>query len=261
MAVFVPGFVHDIFVSYTHEDNRTFDRDAVWVETLVANLRDALLQKLQHDQLDIWREPHLSSSEPFPDAIRGAVTQAATLLVILAEHYLTSEWCRRELNLFLRAAEQTGAVTGRIFLVCLDNLDPNHWPAAFRGLLGWKFFEQAYPGAPARLLGTPAANDLDKRLYFQQLDDLSGELANKLLEMKKVAEGQERPKPQPDPNAPTVFLAEATPELDDLRHNIRRYLQQANTMCCRRRITTVHRRLSVQPRKPISARVFYSSNC
>ena len=36
------------------------------------------------------------------------------------------------------------------------------------------------------------------------------------------------PEPQPPNNSPVVFLAEATPDLDDLRDNIRRYLTQAN---------------------------------
>jgi hypothetical protein len=188
MPAFVSGFEHDVFVSYVHVDNRKFDRDIGWVETLVEHLREALPQKLQRGQSDIWRDPRLSSSEPFPEAIREAVTHAATLLVILSESYLTSEWCRQELALFLEAAKQTGGATGRIFLVRLDALDHNRWPEAFHSLLGQKFFEQANVDAPARTLGTPLANDPEKRTYFQRVDDLSGELAAKLLQMKQAAE-------------------------------------------------------------------------
>jgi hypothetical protein len=226
MSAFVPGFTHDIFVSYVHVDNRKFGKDIGWVETLVDDLREALPQKLQRVQPDIWRDPRLSGSEPFSDAIRDAVTRAATLLVLLSESYLTSEWCRKELDLFLQAAAQSGGATGRIFLVRLDDLAPNRWPAAFHGLLGQKFFEQAHADAPTRTLGTPPANDPDKRLYFQRLDDLSGELAKKLLAMKELVEEQETP--PLTTNAPAVFLAEATPDLDDLRDNIRRYLMQAD---------------------------------
>src|SRR5262249_8430565 len=111
----------------------------------------------------------------------------------------------------------------------------NRWPAAFHGLLGQQFFEQANVDAPARTLGTPAANDPGGHLYFQRLDDLSVELAKKLLQMKQAAEiaaatpgTQEPPGSQPPDNSPAVFLAEATPDLDDLRDNIRRYLNQAN---------------------------------
>jgi hypothetical protein len=235
MSAFVPGFVHDVFVSYVHVDNRKFDRDVGWVETFVENLREALPPKLQRSQPEIWRDLRLSSSEPFSDGIRAAVSHAATLLVILSESYLTSEWCQRELDLFLQAAAPTGGVTGRIFLVRVDAIDHNRWPKEFRGLLGQKLFEQANVNAPARTLGTPLANDPEKRLYFQRLDDLSGELATKLREMKQAAElsaaspeTQPSPEPQPPDNFPVVFLAEATPDLDDLRDNIRRHLKQAN---------------------------------
>ena len=235
MPTLVPGFEHDLFVSYVHVDNRKFGQDVGWVETLVENIREALPQKLQRGQPDIWRDPRLSSSEPFPDAICEAVTHSATLLVILSENYLTSEWCQRELELFLKAAEQTGGATGRIFLVRLDTLDHNRWPEAFHGLLGQKFFEQANVDAPARTLGTPLADDQKERLYFQRLDDLSDELATKLRTMKQAAElaaaspgAQAAPGLQPTNNSPAVFLAETTPDLDDLRDNVRRYLNQAS---------------------------------
>jgi hypothetical protein len=234
MPTFVPGFEHDVFVSYVHVDNRKYGQEIGWVETLVENLREALPQKLRRDQPDVWRDPRLSSSEPFPDAIRKAVTHSATLLVILSESYLTSEWCQRELALFLETAEQTGGATGRIFLVRLDALDHNRWPEAFHGLLGQKFFEQANVDTPARTLGTPLAHDPERRLYFQRLDDLSSELATRLLNMKQAAEipaastgTQESSGSQPPHNSPAVFLAEATPDLDDLRDNIRRHLNQA----------------------------------
>ena len=94
MITFVPGFEHDVFVSYVHVDNRKYGQNVGWVEKLVENLREALPQKLGRAQSDIWRDPRLSSSEPLPDAIRKAVTHSATLLVMLSESYLTSEWCR-----------------------------------------------------------------------------------------------------------------------------------------------------------------------
>jgi hypothetical protein len=235
MPAFVPGFKHDVFVSYAHVDNRKFGREVGWVEILVENLREALPQKLKRGQPDVWRDPRLSSHEPFAEEIREAVTQAATLLVVLSESYLTSDWCGQELALFLEAAKQTGGAKGRIFLLRLDRLEPDSWPEPFHGLLGQKFFEQPTVDAPARTLGTPAADDPGQKLYFQRLDDLSGELGSKLLQMKQAADievavpnTQTSPGPQPGDGSPVVFLAETTPDLDDLRDNVRRYLNQAN---------------------------------
>jgi hypothetical protein len=135
----------------------------------------------------------------------------------------------------LEAAGQNGGSTGRLFVVRLDALDYTSWPDAFSDLLGFQFFEQANPDAPARTLGTPLADDPRDRLYFQRLDDLSSELADRLHEMKSA---QEMPAQSPDSpdtsdslsaeDSPTVFLAEATPDLDDLRDNLRRHLKQLN---------------------------------
>ena len=55
---------------------------------------------------------------------------------------------------------------GRIFLVRLDALEYNRWPTAFHGLLGQQFFQQANVDAPARILGTPSADDPQERRTF-----------------------------------------------------------------------------------------------
>ena len=54
MAAFVPGFEHDVFVSYTHVGNRKFRGNVGWVETFVNDLREALGQKLKRSQAAIW---------------------------------------------------------------------------------------------------------------------------------------------------------------------------------------------------------------
>src|SRR5262249_42036639 len=151
-AALVPGFAHDLFVSYAHRDNRTFGHDEGWVAIFDKNLREALAHKLKRGQPDIWRDQRLSSSDPFSAAIQEAVIHTAVLLVILSENYLESEWCQQELTLFLEAAKHTGGATGRIFLVSLDAVNYTRWPAAFQHLLGVQFYEQANVDAPAYTL-------------------------------------------------------------------------------------------------------------
>jgi len=96
-------------------------------------------------------------------------------------------------------------------------------------------YEQANVDAPANTLGTPLAHDPGERLYWQRLDDLSRELAKRLEQRKQATESvaaapapQEAPASPPPPGAPAVFLAETTPDLDEVRDTIRRYLQQAS---------------------------------
>lgn len=235
MAASISGFAHDIFISYAHRDNRTFGRPQGWVVTFEAHLREALLHKLTRGEADIWRDQRLSSSDPFSAAIQEAVSSAATLLVILSENYLASDWCQQELALFLRATQHTGGAAGRIFLACVDTVDYTRWPVAFHHLLGIQLYEQANVDAPANTLGTPMATDVGGRLYWQRLDDLSRELAKKLTQMRSTGETpdvvpapQDTPTPASPPTAPAVFLAETTPDLDAVRDTIRRYLQQAS---------------------------------
>lgn len=231
MSAFVTGFKYDVFVSYAHVDNCKFGESTGWVETLVELLREALPQKLGRSEANIWRDPCLSGSEPFSEALQDAVTGSATLLVILSKNYLSSEWCRKELELFLESAAHNGGAKGRLFLVRLDALQHQDWPDAFEGLLGHQFYEQANVDARLHTLGTLAADDPDKLQYFQQLDDLRGELAKKLLQLKAESTPPKLPDSSSDPiptdDAPAVFLAEVTPDLDELRDNVRRYLQQA----------------------------------
>jgi hypothetical protein len=236
MGALVPGFSHDVFVSYTHVDNRTFGQSAGWMQRFVTNLREALPQKLKRGEPNIWYDVRLSHSEPFSSGIRDAISQTATLLVMFSQSYLASPWCQRELELFLEAAEQTSGATGRIFLIRLDDTDSHLGPKALHELLGYKFFlEQIAPNASVHTLGTPMAEDPGERLYFQRLDDLSVELAKRLLHMCDAAMAPETANPasiMPEEldrsTSPAIFLAEATPDLDDLRDNIRRHLRQMN---------------------------------
>jgi hypothetical protein len=64
MVAFVPGYAHDVFISYAHRDNRAFGRDEGWVVLFDKNLREALSHKLKRGQPDIWRDQRLSSSDP-----------------------------------------------------------------------------------------------------------------------------------------------------------------------------------------------------
>lgn len=107
MPAYVPGFDHDVFVSYAHVDNVSLsdNPEEGWVYTLKDNLKKLLSQKLGRTEWgDIWIDLRLPRDEPFPSKISDAVQSSATLLVVLSDGYLESDWCRQELELFLKAA-------------------------------------------------------------------------------------------------------------------------------------------------------------
>ncbi len=241
MPAYVPGFDYDVFVSYAHVDNVSLSDDPRegWVYTLKDNLKKLLSQKLgRADWGDIWIDYSLPRDEPFPKKLSDAVQSSVTLLVVLSEGYLESDWCRQERELFLETAGRSAVNEGRVFLVRRTDLKHDCWPEPFHGLLGYEFFTKTREEVPAQTLGWPHAdpkNEAD-RPYFQRVDDLSGNLKKRLQAMKKEAAKPDEPPltvdkaeqaVRPTDQYPVnIFLAETTPDLGDLRDQIRRHLGQ-----------------------------------
>ena len=239
MSAFVPEFEYDIFVSYSHVDNLVLSGapDSGWVHTFVDNLKCLLAQKLgKTGRGSIWIDRRLSGNQPFPDEIAQAVSHTAALLVFLSDGYLQSDWCRKEREIFLQAAQRTGGSDGRIFLVRLTDLDHELWPPEFGRQLGYPFFSKDYEEATPHILGMPfpdPRNPVD-RPYFDRLDDLSRELGAQIKRMVEqgppgAASGPSSavsPETTTAGTRPTVFLAETTVDLEELRDNFQRHLAQ-----------------------------------
>ncbi len=228
-AAFVPSFDHDVFVSHAHVDNQPLlvptGASAGWVDTLVENLKRLLSQQLgRKDWGKLWFDPTLRGNEPFPPVLQEAVSRSATLLVILSEGYLQSDWCRREREAFLQAAAQQGDTQGRLFVVQLMDIERSRWPQEFGDLLGYEFFSKEREHQPARILRM-LADDPGNQLYFARLDKLSLELADCL---RRRREQPATPVQQPAAITAeiTIFLAEVTPDLGDLGDNLRSQLKQ-----------------------------------
>ena len=228
MPAFVPDYEHDLFVSYAHVDNQERipgNELSAWVATFADQLKIVLGQKLgRADWGDSWRDPRLRGNEPITPEIEHAVRNSAILVAVLSEGYLESEWCQRELDLFLESRGGPEGANGRLFVVALSEIDRARWPDVFGDLLGYKFF--AKEDGRARTLAVPVL-DPKEQLYFTRLDDLSTDLADRL---KKLKEG-------PDSASPSVvagterkscdgcvFLAEVTPDLELQRDDVKRHL-------------------------------------
>ena len=103
MSAFVPGYQHDIFVSYAHVDDLTFPgiEAAGWVATLIAGLNVKLSQNLGRSNLfSLWKDEQLSPNKPLTPEILNALKQSATLVIILSPGYMASPWCQREMQTF-----------------------------------------------------------------------------------------------------------------------------------------------------------------
>lgn len=257
MSVYVENYKHDIFVSYALVDNEPFaGADKGWVTTLVSGLKILLGKKLgRPDAFSLWMDYELRGHTSVTAHIIEQLESSATFVLILSPAYLASQWCRLELNAFLT---QFGTDSGRIFVVEHDQTERL---AELADLLGYKFWMADDAGHP-RTLAIPKPNP-EEFQYYQRLDDLARQLTDKLKTLRQAESS--RPNSGAHSNrsfsnaetptfsvkgsfgndgasylipgnngatlaattdAPTIFLAEVSADLEEQRQDIKHSLLQ-----------------------------------
>jgi hypothetical protein len=91
---YVPGYQHDLFLSYERGDS-------AWVE----GFRSAL-SRLVRDQLGqhltVWQDKdNIRFGQDWPDEIHRGISQAAAFLAVCSASYFQSEWCTHEYSKFV----------------------------------------------------------------------------------------------------------------------------------------------------------------
>ena len=168
---FVPGFQHDVFVSYAHGDDRK------WVEAFVSRLQADLDDKLG-SATQIWLDAEDNRpSRDFSREIPAAVQSSAVFLLLASPTYIRSAYCVDvECKMFAGTLDQRrGRFTAAEFaneqfalrcpILPIDNND--HW-ALFPGLTDIAFADAG---------GTFALDTADFKRSFGRL---VGELADLL---------------------------------------------------------------------------------
>jgi hypothetical protein len=184
---YVPGYKHDIFVSYAHVDDQAFPGAADgWVCTLVDGLKILLGEQIGRSEvLALWRDLGMSRNVPVTEQLVDAVSEAALLVVVLSEGYLASDWCAKELQAFLARA---GASSRRVFVVEKAPIDRIRKPASFQDLVGYPFWARRRSEEPAKTLGFPAPSPNEPE-YYARLNRLALELSAELRRMKAAENG------------------------------------------------------------------------
>src|SRR5678816_461924 len=95
---YVPGFINDIFISYSHIDDQAVDGPG-WVtdfhRRLVIEVEEELGAKVQ-----VWRDKRITAATDFSKDLEKQVRGSAMLLAILSPGYVNSRWCDWELTGF-----------------------------------------------------------------------------------------------------------------------------------------------------------------
>jgi hypothetical protein len=163
---FVPAHDHDVFVSYAHiDDAPLYGAQRGWVTTLINNLETVVRQKLGFKDFAIWMDRELAGNRPLTPAIMTALSNTATLLIILSPGYLASEWCHCERQTFLKLVQGRRDAGSQVFVVHCDKLDRSSVPAELADLIGYPFWIQEQEGKAPRTLGVPVPTAAELEYY------------------------------------------------------------------------------------------------
>ena len=232
-------FDRDIFISYTHVDNRAFvEGQDGWISTFHRGL-EIRLEQLRGSPIDIWRDIKLQGNDALDEGIFNQFPNLALLVAVLSPRYIQSDWCTRELACFLESAEARGGVKvcgkTRIFKVVKTFLEAENHPPELQDLLGYSFFEFDDANRPREFNIIHGAES--QRRFWAKLEDLAYDIHQTLKVLEAMPEVDDpaglAPEIAPDAAAPfalsskVIYLAETTDDLGLERDRLRRHLEQA----------------------------------
>ncbi len=183
-GVYVPGYEHDIFVSYAPIDNVLLPgMEKGWITTLIEALKTSLGQRLGESRFklpcSLWIDEVIRKDMPSVtmDVVQK-LENSAVLLAVLSPGYMRSQWCLEELQKFLDKTEKDST---RVFVVERDFI-VNH-PQELSYSKKYKFYEMDNNGY-TRTLGIPVPREVQ---YHSELNRLAVELIQQLTYLKEKA--------------------------------------------------------------------------
>jgi TIR domain-containing protein len=229
---YVPGYKHDIFVSYAHFDNETDSQDVRWVSRFQLDLRNALRQRLGQEP-DVFFDTRNFEAHEHTDRLLENARASAVFVVIFSPSYVSREFTIGELKAFHENAPDVARIVTVELLPVDEDLIHPLLSGRKRTPFWWK--DAAEQDIPLRL--TPKFNP---EIYNTRLQILAHQVKRLLADLRagrstaadEVGDAPEAPAAAPrpaDPVAPagrTVLLAQATDDLYDEREQVRAYLEQ-----------------------------------
>jgi hypothetical protein len=198
---YVPGYAHDIFISYAHGDDRS------WMNRLVDRLEPALKQRLGI-KAAVWiDEEGLRPSRDFSAEIPDSVESSAVFLLFASPSYIRSEYCvQNEAAVFEKtvaarrsrfAASEFANERFAIRTLILPVDDNEHW-SLFPGLTDIAFCNEAE---------TFAVGSTEFETSFRRL---TGELVSLLKRMRNHSTSVFLYPPHPDADVAAAHSALAS---------------------------------------------------
>lgn len=226
-----PDFEEHIFINYAWPDNESLLDD---FKPFVDQLHEVLKKRLRMllgEEPKIWRDILLGGADQLTEAIFIKLSKTAFLMCILSPSYISSGWCKKELNGFYQSASRNIGIKinnrSRIFKVVktpigtdpaadpLEGTDlPEELRTVLRESLGYHFYERDKQTGKVREFWGEFGREYERK-YLVKVDDLAQDIVRFIQDEELQNSGNK-----------CIYLAETTPELAEERNDIRRNLLQ-----------------------------------
>jgi hypothetical protein len=143
-----PALTNDVFISYSHIDDRPWGAGQHrWITEFHRSLETRLGMLLGRDPR-IWRDEKIAGNDELTDRITTELRRSTLFVCVLTPRYLKSEWCTKEIQLFIE--ESSGRSSGdpgrSLFKVIKTPIDRADEPARIGERLGYEFFRETVTG-------------------------------------------------------------------------------------------------------------------
>ena len=213
-----PGYEHDIFISYAHNDNYGFGGGPGWVDIFEDWLFNWLHKRRGLTDLRIWRDKRrMQGNTVFDDAIQNALDSSAIFLALTSRNYLQSDYCRKELRRFYEYHGQQGGGlqigdSFRIFNILLHNIPHPNWAAELHGTSGFPMNDAESDD----ILGEfTSPNDSGFERQLRPIVDAVEDLLQKVAPAPSVVDEN-----LPQTDGFSIFIADVPDVLEDFKERI-----------------------------------------
>jgi hypothetical protein len=214
---YVPGFKHDIFISFAHADDASDPQGVQWISDFQVYLKRAVKQYLAGFEPDVFFDAlDLHPNQPVKTVLDNA-RESALFLPIISPSYVGRPWPNDELQAFSEVVTEVD----RIFAVELLPPIGGDYPLQLRDLKRKRFWWKDEKEGSAPRKYTPKYKS---ETYTEYVDDVAYLIAKRLRDLNP----QDAPQRVSSSSiaGKTVLLAEVTDDLRRTCRQIRNHLEQ-----------------------------------
>ena len=214
-------FEKDILISYAHLDNKIVDEKLQsWVNDFHQTLLDYVAEKWGETPV-IWRDNQLRGNDNFDREIKDKFPKLKILVSVITPRYVKSDWCKTEVEEFLRAAKNNGGIEienkSRVFKILKTPVKLEEQPESIRQYTGYEFY-RIDPTSNEEEEFKKEFGEEFKNLYYRAVNRVAQDIAKLLKHLGNKSTPATIPKG-------TVYLADTSDDLLEDRQKIQDELE------------------------------------